>query len=255
MIILVILSVECSTEDKETVEWDNLKQKGQFADYLKFAFENQESIYFDSACTVLGYSILKNSSIQLQISEIVDTINKRLDLKIKERDLSSLNGVKCRNIFSICIISQDSILVEEEICGILDISQLSKEYIANPHDNPNFAEKREVYIDYFGKVEVPKTYIIIDGDFKRNLSSIKQNWKNYFQAIDQILKAYHELRDNISIRMWKTNFNSLKFEKKSAVSKLYPINFLLYFDSFCARPIIPPPPDSLILEILKIIDD
>ena len=149
LIILAIISVKCSLEDKETIKWKVLNEKGQFTDYFKFAFENREGVYFDSTCAILSDSVLKNSSIQIQIVEIVDTINKKLELIFKERDLASLNGVKCRNIFSVCIISQDSIFVEEEVCEINDISKLAKEYIANPHDNPGYAEKREIYIGYW----------------------------------------------------------------------------------------------------------
>jgi len=54
LIILAILSVKCLLKDKETVEWNNLKLKGQFTDYLKFAFENRQGVHFDGACAVLS---------------------------------------------------------------------------------------------------------------------------------------------------------------------------------------------------------
>ncbi|MCQ2375828.1 MAG: biopolymer transporter ExbD [Salinivirgaceae bacterium] len=126
------------------------------------------------------------------------------DMKIKER-----------NVYVVLINKYDQLLVEGEPMNIKDLKEKTKEFIANPADDPELPEKEDKEIPFFGVYPVSKQVISLQND--RGTS-----YGLYIQVQDELAAAYNELRNELALKKFSKPYDDLDKERQDAIRKIYP---------------------------------
>jgi len=126
------------------------------------------------------------------------------DMKIKER-----------NVYVVLINKYDQLLVEGEPMNIKDLKEKTKEFIANPADDPELPEKEDKEIPFFGVYPVSKQVISLQND--RGTS-----YGLYIQVQDELAAAYNELRNELALKKFSKLYDDLDKERQDAIRKIYP---------------------------------
>jgi biopolymer transport protein ExbD len=133
----------------------------------------------------------------------VDTGLPRLLPPMPEEDQSEdKSEIKERNVFVVLINKYDQLFVETEVVDISALKKLTKEFIMNPDDNPNFSEKRLEYVDYFGDVMVSKGVISLQND-------IGTSYGKYIEVQNELAAAINELRNDLCLQKFGRRYNDL----------------------------------------------
>ncbi|MCK5029324.1 MAG: biopolymer transporter ExbD [Bacteroidales bacterium] len=127
----------------------------------------------------------------------------------------STDLIKERNVYVVLINSNDQILVEGKQLNVRMIREAAKEFIVNPANKENLPEKTPKEIDFFGEVMVSKGIISLQND--RGTS-----YGMYIKVQNELIAAYNEVRDEVSMRKFGKHYVDLTKEKQDAVKKYYP---------------------------------
>ena len=126
--------------------------------------------------------------------------------------------IKKRNLLVVLVSSSDQILCGNEPTDIKQLKDKVKEFIDNPYNDANKPEKTEVDVPYFGKMMVAKRHVIsLQND--RGTS-----YQAYIDVQNELVKAYNELRDDVSKKKFGKAFMDLDEDQKKAVQMIYPQN-------------------------------
>jgi hypothetical protein len=132
--------------------------------------------------------------------------------------------IRCSNNLNICLKAEDSIYIEEESSSFAMISEYVMLYIVNPTEDPQYSEKKKKKIEYIGEAMISKGWVyFVLNCFPQKKLSVK-TWKQYFSSVELIKQAFYELRNEYSTIMWDISYNKLDYERKVALSELYPVN-------------------------------
>ena len=136
-----------------------------------------------------------------------------------EKDQQKSNDkIKERNVFVVLINKNNQLLVEGEPMDVNQLKEKTKEFIANPANNPKLPEKKITEIDrkYFGdQYPVSKGVISLQND--RGTS-----YGTYIRVQDELASAYNELRDELSMRTFSQKYGDLSDSKRGLIKKIYP---------------------------------
>jgi len=127
----------------------------------------------------------------------------------------SKDEIKERNVYVVLINSNDQILVEGQPMNVHKIREAAKEFIVNPENKSNLPEKRPVEIDFLGEKMVSKGIISLQND--RGTS-----YGMYIKVQNELIAAYNEVRDEVSMREFGRRFDDLVKEKQDAIKEYYP---------------------------------
>lgn len=122
-----------------------------------------------------------------------------------------------RNIIIVRINSNDRILAGSTPIDIRFLKDRIKDYLSNPHDDPNLPEKEAKDIEGFGTYNVSKGVISLQND--RGTS-----YRAYIAVQNELVKAINELRDDFAQRNYGKNFAQLDEEKQKIVKDAVPQN-------------------------------
>jgi biopolymer transport protein ExbD len=125
------------------------------------------------------------------------------------------NDVKERNVFVVLVNKDNRLLVEGEPMNVLQLKEKTKEFIANPKNADNLPEKKETEIQFFGMYPVSKQIISLQND--RGTS-----YGTYIEVQNELVAAYNELRDELSLEKFGKKFNDLNNEQADAIKEVYP---------------------------------
>jgi len=124
--------------------------------------------------------------------------------------------VNRRNIIQVKINSSDRILAGSEPIDVSQLKDKVKDFLANPYNNPNYAEKEVKEIE--GKnYNVSKGVISLQND--RGTS-----YQAYIAVQNELVKAVNELRDEFSMKEFGKIFNALDEDQQGIVKKVVPQN-------------------------------
>lgn len=91
-----------------------------------------------------------------------------------------------------------------------------KDFIANPKHEENKPEFHTERLPYFGDVEITKNHVI----------SVQNDrgtpYKVYFNVQHELIAAYNELRDEISLKQFNKPYAELNEDQQKAVRDYYP---------------------------------
>lgn len=130
---------------------------------------------------------------------------KNDDIKIKER-----------NILQVMINRNNEIMCNGEEISASDLRERAKEFIANPNNEEDKPERIVMDVPYFGNLAVTKNHVISvqnDGDTSYSI---------YFEVQNELVAAYNELRDQISLQKWQKKYEALTEDQQHAIRKIYP---------------------------------
>ena len=123
--------------------------------------------------------------------------------------------IKERNVYVVLINSNDQLLVEGQQVNVYKLREKAKEFILNPEYKENLPEKMPREIPFFGEVMVSKGIISLQND--RGTS-----YGMYIKVQNELIAAYNEVRDEVSMREFGKHYTDLPKEKQDAVKKYYP---------------------------------
>lgn len=127
--------------------------------------------------------------------------------------------IKKRNVMEVLVNANDQLLVRGDITDVSELKDKAKEFIANPQNESDLPEKKEVEVDFFGKVMVSKQIISLQND---NGTS----YDMYIQIQNELAKAYNELRNELAMEKWGKSYDyyvEMKDDEKvKAVRKIFP---------------------------------
>lgn len=146
-----------------------------------------------------------NKGLARRLPPPVPADQKTEDLKVKER-----------NVFVVLINSENQLMVQGEFMEVSALKDAAKEFILNVNDDPDLPEKVPVEIDFFGTVMLTKDHVIsLQND--RGTSYAK-----YIEVQNELVAAYNELRNELSMSKWGMAYEDLNEEQQKAVQKYYP---------------------------------
>ena len=147
-----------------------------------------------------------DSGITRKLPPIQDKPDKQED-KIKER-----------NVYVVSINLHNQVAVEGDLMPVNQICDGVKEFIKNPHNNQNLSERKEpTEIPFFGTVDqLSKGVVSLQNDKGTSYSK-------YIEVQNELVKAFNELRDELSMNTFGVPYKDLDDEKQKAVKKYYPM--------------------------------
>ncbi len=133
--------------------------------------------------------------------------------------------IKERDVLIIQINSMNNIAIEGEPSDISQLKDKAKEFIANAEKKDNLPQwaakhivvknkKDEVTVD-LGMIEVRKGVISLQNDNGTT-------YKTYIAVQNELVKAYNELREEMSQRKFHKSYNDLEKDQQKAIRKIIP---------------------------------
>ncbi|MBP7101968.1 MAG: biopolymer transporter ExbD [Bacteroidales bacterium] len=133
-----------------------------------------------------------------------------------EQDVPEMNR---RNVLQILVNMNDQLLVNGEV--LTDVRQLknrTKEFIANPTNNPSLSEQHSKYIEDLGEnIMVSKGVVSLQNDRSTSYSM-------YLSVQNQLTKAFNELREEYAQQNFGKSFDNLSESQQKGIQKIYPIS-------------------------------
>lgn len=121
-----------------------------------------------------------------------------------------------RNVMRIDIKKGDTIYVNDEITPLGKLCELVKLFVDNPQDNPNLPEKQKKEIDLLGVCDVAENHVI------RLKSDGEANYGTYFRVQNEIVEAYRQLRDSLSLSRFDRHYTQCTERQRDAIRTYYP---------------------------------
>ena len=126
--------------------------------------------------------------------------------------------VKERNILYIRINKDNQLMIgENDIVQVDELTEIAKEFIENPTNDPNKPEKKLKNVKLIGQRMVTENHVIsVQTD--RGTS-----YWIYFEVQDKLVQAYNELRDKLSKDEFGYKYEFLTAEQQEAIREVYPL--------------------------------
>lgn len=124
--------------------------------------------------------------------------------------------VNKRNVLVININYRNEMQVGGEVIPIGQLKNAVKEFILNPNDNPKLSAKKEVDVEFFGKMQVSKGVISLTND-------LGTSYKTYVDVQNEVTAAINELRDQVSMEQFGKIYDKLNESQQDAVKEIYPM--------------------------------
>lgn len=125
--------------------------------------------------------------------------------------------IKQRNVFQVLINTYDQLLVQKQPGNIKTLRKQVKEFILNENNSPNLPEKELKNIKFIGPYYVSKGVVSLQND--RGTS-----YKMYMAVQNEIVAAFNELRDELSIKHFGRKYSELvNPEHQKAIREAIPL--------------------------------
>ena len=124
--------------------------------------------------------------------------------------------VKERNVLNVKVNSLGQIMVNGDMLDISLLCDRAKEFVKNENNDPNLPEKHAKNIPLLGMCAVTDKHVIsVQTD--RGTS-----YNVYFQIQNELVRAYNELRDELSKAKFGKPYANLTEEQQEAIRGYYP---------------------------------
>lgn len=122
--------------------------------------------------------------------------------------------VNDRNILEVKVNLNDDLSVENQVVGVEQLREITRNFILNPNDDPTMAEKELRNIPFFGDVLVSKAVISLRNDLGTTYSV-------YIAVQNELLAARDHLRNELSLKTFGINYEKLDPDRMKAVDDYY----------------------------------
>ena len=121
-----------------------------------------------------------------------------------------------RNLFVVKVNSMNELMVQGELMELRDLRKKAKEFIKNENNDPHMPIKTLVKIPLLGEMEVTKEHVIsLQND-------VDTQYQAYIDVQNELIAAYNELRNELSLQKFGKLFDDLGEEEKKAIQDAYP---------------------------------
>ncbi len=144
----------------------------------------------------------------------VDSGIQRVLPALQEEDVKPTD-VKERNVLLVYVNKNSEILVGGKRTDISLLKDEVKNFVSNPANDPNMPEKEETEIELIGKFMVSKGVVSLQNDRATP-------YDMYIQVQNELTRAFHELRDDVSMMKFNKKFMDLDEDQRKAVQKAVP---------------------------------
>ena len=124
--------------------------------------------------------------------------------------------IKERNILVILLNAQNQLMVSGEHINVSELKDKTKEFIQNPQNKSNLPEKRTISVPYFGNVQTTTNHVI------SLMNDRGTSYQAYIDVQNELVRAYNELRNEISMSKWGLHYDDLNEDQQAAVREIYP---------------------------------
>lgn len=124
--------------------------------------------------------------------------------------------VKERNVLKVRLNALGNLMCNDDFIEITELCERAKEFIKNPENKSSLPELREKNIPLLGRCVVTEKHVIsVQTD--RGTS-----YNVYFQVQNELVRAYNELRDELSKARFGRPYAALDDEHQAAIREYYP---------------------------------
>lgn len=124
--------------------------------------------------------------------------------------------VKERNVLKVRINAAGNLLCGDDFVEISQLCDRAKEFIKNEDNRPNLPEKHVKNIDLLGQCVITDKHVISVQTDRGTSYNI------YFQVQNELIRAYNELRDELSKAKFGRVYAALSDEQQAAIREYYP---------------------------------
>lgn len=124
--------------------------------------------------------------------------------------------IKERNILIVLLNSHNQLMVGGQLMDVTQLKDKTKEFIQNPQNKENLPEKNTISVQYFGNVEATTNHVI------SLMNDRGTSYQAYINVQNELVRAYNELRNELSQSQWNLNYDDLNDDQKAAVREIYP---------------------------------
>ena len=136
--------------------------------------------------------------------------NQNNEIKVKERNILNIRINKDNYIMIATLTNEDY------IHSVAEITERAKEFITNVNNDPNLPEVAEKEFDLLGKVRVTPNHVISVQTDRGTSYGV------YFQVQDALVKAYNELRNELSKDKFNCTYEQASEKQRAAIRKAIP---------------------------------
>ncbi|MGL4520602.1 MAG: ExbD/TolR family protein [Phocaeicola sp.] len=124
--------------------------------------------------------------------------------------------VKERNVLQVRLNKDNMIMCGQDYVEIKQLRDKAKEFIANPYDDENLPEKHRKEIILLGDCMITEKHVI------SVQTDVGTSYDVYFQAQNELIAAYNELRDELAKSKFGTSYISCNEDQQKAIRDFYP---------------------------------
>lgn len=124
--------------------------------------------------------------------------------------------VKERNVLKVRINAAGNLLCGDDFIEISQLCDRAKEFVKNENNRPNLPEKHMKNIPLLGQCVITDKHVISVQTDRGTSYSV------YFQVQNELIRAYNELRDELSKAKFGKVYAALSDEQQAAVREYYP---------------------------------
>lgn len=121
-----------------------------------------------------------------------------------------------RNVLQVFVSANNQLLVAGQRTDLEGLLEITKNFISNPTNDPNLPEKEMTEIPLLGSYPVSKGLISLQND--RGTS-----FETYLNIQNELTKAFNQVKDQESIRLFGRGFFELNDEQRAAINKAIPL--------------------------------
>ena len=132
--------------------------------------------------------------------------------------------VKERNLYLVFVNGSGAIMAGTEgkaqLVDIHNLTDLAKEFVQNPLDDPNYPEKVEKQIDMPDGSKW--TYPVSEGVISLQTAN-ETPYQVYIMVQNELTRAFNEIRDEVANRKFGANFADLSEEQRKVITTAVPL--------------------------------
>lgn len=244
LIILLVTQLSCTTnsskfdkyninvnEDESITFIGKLNSSITEFEFIFDKFMNNKSSVEDEI--IIGLEI--NNNVKMGYAKEVKKILRKYHSKLKVAYHDNNEGeilvklppnstekiqwdkLRKRNVFHVNIVANDSLLVNDKLCTLDELSKKVKIFLKSDPKNSNLPQLSLKNIPGLGEVySAKKSVIVLENQYD-------VSYKSYIQIYETIRSEYKSVWDSYSLKYFNTpNFDDLKNENKLIVKEILP---------------------------------
>lgn len=141
---------------------------------------------------------------------------RRLPPPPEENQEDAQIDVKERNVLKVRVNSAGNLLCGDDFIEITQLCDRAKEFVKNEENRPNLPEKHLKNIPLLGQCAITDKHVISVQTDRGTPYNV------YFQVQNELIRAYNELRDELSKAKFGKHYAALSEEQQAAIREYYP---------------------------------